>query len=827
MYYDDTVRSVGSYDMTNYACTMSLQLFLFERFPSYGPKPEVLPSYRPKFFRETKVVRKVKNEFPRVVRWKGKGSLKKLMMFLDEESEFVFRPYVKPMSGKIGLGLYDDPLVDANFSDSNLALHSLLWALIPFPCCLPFSTEALNDSVTYNPQRVGRQFGLDQGPPTEGVSRVTFNDCFSYFKIESFTAICRSRGSFIIPPLSRKGRYTEGGLSFWKENLESFWIFSRSDQQRVTPSRILRNDGSLRLPSPKKGEDHNRGRCGRNMFLSEKKSVAEGHNAKIEDEIFETSISSPSDNFDKVDEALRVVTKEDEISLLAEFSTPAVRHGKGKELKRIEKSSELAYCESSIHNLSRRSSDYDSKDDVANSKQENFSPEKNRDEGDSSSSSSKKTGSSASNTSRTLLKKEQRSKKGNDPSSSRFEENSISTLVSFQRGSSSQEKKLSIDANNTGIDIEGVGIDVVDIEKVGIDIEKVGGDDVGVDVEEVGSDNVGVEKVRVEKIGGDNVGVEMDGVDFEKVGGKYVGGEKVGGEKVGVEFEKVGGECVGGDYVGGEKTDKVGDLFLRTRVYNRRPLTVAEGMLGSQAGVGGEGLKASEFIPNVDINVLQNTVESVEIGEIVQNDGTVKPLEAILSSSAADLARVAVTRETLPSCGDRSIPNVPTSSHRPISRRYNRVLWFGDMVGEKYVPFLNLVRDRYPQTFENFKCKLPELRYVMLDMLGRTIKQLDERAIVSFQISEMHELLCAIADFKLNGLQVEWLERHLTSLLPCGFYSTFLQQKMKIRQEIVRTRARFSNLEAKEQRLLGLCQEKEKEFSQGLSITSKATKGLF
>ncbi|KAA8517256.1 hypothetical protein F0562_017492 [Nyssa sinensis] len=605
------------------------------------------------------------------------------------------------------------------------------------------------------------------------------------------------------------------------------------------------------------------------MFLSEKKSVTEGHNAKIEDEIFETSISFPSYNLDKVDEALRVVTKEDEISLLAECSTPAVHHGKGKELKRIEKSSSLVYGESSFHSLSRKSSDYDSKDDAANSKQENSSPQKNGDEGDNSSSSFKKTGSSASNTSRALLKREQKSKKRNDPSISRSEENASFTPVSSQRGSSSQEvdsskqssgeseglsikkrkaellyeshkkRKLSppistsspgqggrplgstteiikedwngkqfsfgddekktellnnslstgvgveggkvdvpkpvqlcldecvflkkyhsIDANNIGIDIEGVGIDVVDIDKVGVDVKKVGDDDVGVDVEKIGGDDVGVEKVGVEKVGGDDVGVEMVRVDFEKVGGDYVGGEKVGG-----------------DYVGGEKTDKVGDLFLRSRVYNRRPLTVVE-----------------------------------EIEGIVQNDGTMKPSEAILSTSATDLAGVAVARETLPSRGNISIPNVPTSSHRPISRRYNRVLWFRDMVGEKCVPFLNLVRDRYPQTFENFKCKLPELRSVMLDILGCTIKQLDERAIMSFQISEIHELLCAIVDFKLNGLQVEWLERHLTSLLPCGFYSTFLQQKMKIRQEIVCTRARLSNLEVEEQRLLGLCREKEKEF---------------
>ncbi|KAA8544342.1 hypothetical protein F0562_022390 [Nyssa sinensis] len=99
---------------------------------------------------------------------------------------------------------------------------------------------------------------------------------------------------------------------------------------------------------------------------------------------------------------------------------------------------------------------------------------------------------------------------------------------------------------------------------------------------------------------------------------------------------------------------------------------------------------------------------------IAQNDGTMKPSEAIPSTSAAGLAGAAVGIETL------------------------------------------LIRG------------------------GCTIKQLDERVILSFQINEIHELLCAVADFKLNGLQVEWLESHLTSLLPCGFYSTFLQQKMKV-----------------------------------------------
>ncbi|KAA8514975.1 hypothetical protein F0562_018238 [Nyssa sinensis] len=437
------------------------------------------------------------------------------------------------------------------------------------------------------------------------------------------------------------------------------------------------------------------------LVLKKEKIAIEVDVAK--DEIFEISISSPSDDFDK-----------------------------GKKLKRIEKSNELVYDESSFHSLSGRSFDYDSKDDATNSEQEVSSPQKNGNERDSSS-SSKKIGSLASNTSSALLKREQRSKKRNDPSISRSEENASSTLMSSQRGSFSQE----VDSSKHS---SGVGIDVVDIEKVGVDVEKVGGD--GVEVEMVGVD--------VEKFGCDDVGVEMVGVDFEKARGDYVGGETVG-----VDFEKVGGDYVGGETVGVDvkKPDKGGDLFLkRTRVYNRRSLTVAE-----------------------DINTLQNTFGSVKIGGIVQNDGTVKPLEAIPSTNATDLVGVAVARETLPSRGGISIPNVPTSSHRPISWRYNRVLWFGNMVGEKYVPFLNLVRDRYPQTFENFKCKLSELCSVMLDILGHTIKQLDKRAILSFQISEIHELLCAIADFKLNGLQVEWLERHLTSLLPCSFYSTFLQ----------------------------------------------------
>ncbi|KAA8541040.1 hypothetical protein F0562_025003 [Nyssa sinensis] len=583
-------------------------------------------------------------------------------------------------------------------------------------------------------------------------------------------------------------------------------LYWRLDMYHDDTVWILRNDNSLRLPSPKKGEDRNRGGCGQNVFFTEKKFVIEGHNAKIEDEIFETSISSLSDNLDKVDEALlAVVTKEDEVSLLAEFSTPTIRHGKGKELKRIKKSSETTYDESSFHSLSGRSSNYDSKDDATNRESEGFPIKKRKAELLYESHKKIKLSSPVSTSnpgkpldSTTEIVKDDGNVKqsafGDDEKKTEFLSNSLSTGVGVEGGKGDMskpvqlcpaecvvwEKKLSIDAKNIGVDIKGVGIDVVDIEKVGVDVEKVGGDDVGVEM-------VGVD---IEKVGGDDVGVEMVGVDFEKVGGDYVGGETVGGDYV-------GGETVRVDV---EKPNKVRNLFLsKTRVYSRRPLTVVEGMLSSQAGVGGEGLKASEIIPNVeDINTLQNTVRSTKIREIVQNDGTVKPSEAIPSTSAANLVGVTVTTETLPSRGGISIPNVPTNSHRPISWRYNRVLWFGDMVGEKYVPFLNLVRDRYPQTFENFKCKLSELRSVMLAILSRTIKQLDEQAIMSFQISEIHELLCAIADFKLNGLQVEWLERHLTSLLPCGFYSTFLQQKMKIRQKIVRTRARLSALEAEE-----------------------------
>ncbi|KAA8517682.1 hypothetical protein F0562_015156 [Nyssa sinensis] len=385
---------------------------------------------------------------------------------------------------------------------------------------------------------MGRQFSLNQGPPTEGVSRVTFNDCFSYFKIESFTTICHSRDSSIIPPRSHKGRYTEEGLCFWKDNLELFWLFPHSDHQRVTPSRILRNHNSLHLPSPKKGEDRNRGECGQNVFLSEKKFVTKGHNAKIEDEIFETS---------------------------AEFLTPAVRHGKGKELKRIEKSSEPVYDKISFHNLSGRSSDYDSKDDAPNRESEGFPIKKRKAELLYENHKKIKLSSPVSTynpvqggeplDSTTEIVKDDRNVKqsafGDNEKKTEFLSNSLSTGVGVEGG-------------------KGVGIDVVDIEKVGVDVEKVEGDDVRVEM-------VGVD---VEKVGVDDVGVEMVGVDFEKV--EKVGGDYVGGETVGVDFEKVGGdyvggEMVGGDYVGGEtfgvdveKPDKVGDLFLsKTRVYNR------------------------------------------------------------------------------------------------------------------------------------------------------------------------------------------------------------------------------------------------------------------
>ncbi|KAA8530449.1 hypothetical protein F0562_005158 [Nyssa sinensis] len=185
------------------------------------------------------------------------------------------------------------------------------------------------------------------------------------------------------------------------------------------------------------------------------------------DEIFETSISSPSDNLDKVDEALRVMTKENKVSLLAEFSTPIVRHAKGKELKRIEKSSEPVYDESSFYSLSGRSSNYDSKDDAANRESEGFSIKKRKAE---------------------LLYESHKKRKLSSP---------VSTSHPVQGG-------------------------------VGIEVEKAGGNDVGVEM--VGGDDVGVEMVGVdfEKVGGDYVGGETVGVDFEKVGGDYVGGETIG-----------------------------------------------------------------------------------------------------------------------------------------------------------------------------------------------------------------------------------------------------------------------------------------------------------
>ncbi|KAA8531861.1 hypothetical protein F0562_006422 [Nyssa sinensis] len=289
-----------------------------------------------------------------------------------------------------------------------------------------------------------------------------------------------------------------------------------------------------------------------------------GHNTKIEDEIFETSISSPSDNIDKVDEALRVMTKENKVSLLVEFSTPTVRHGKVKELKRIEKSIKPVYDENSFHNLLGRSFDYDFKDNAANIQ-------------------------------------------GGEP---------LDFIIEIVKDDRNVKQPV------FG---EGVGVNVVDIEKVGVDV------------------------VEVEKVRGDDVGVEMVGVDVKKDGGDDVGVKKV--------------------QVDVEKPDQVEELCLRkTRVYNRRPLTVFESMLGSEVRVGSEGLKAPEIIPNVkDINTLQNTDGSVKTRGIAQNDGTLKPSEAIPSTGAAGLAGAAVRIETLPSRGGMSILSVPIGSHRPIS----------------------------------------------------------------------------------------------------------------------------------------------------------------
>lgn len=144
--------------MASYAQAAFLQMFLWERFKSYGPQPTLEATTMMTVEDENGIVRSIpdKHEKMRGQRWSNLKQFrgKDLVEFIDSEKHFSSRPYeytpreiseVKFYVGSRG-SLVDVParVITTEFA---------VWLAIIAPTLLPFITESKTGVVSYNPQR--------------------------------------------------------------------------------------------------------------------------------------------------------------------------------------------------------------------------------------------------------------------------------------------------------------------------------------------------------------------------------------------------------------------------------------------------------------------------------------------------------------------------------------------------------------------------------------------------------------------------------------------------------------------------------------------------
>lgn len=157
---------MGRYDVVSYVDANFLQLFLWERFEGLAPKPRDFKAPRPQI---VDGVEKVKTSLlaSRARRWYEQPREEKvpLIHLIDEEGTYNFRPNSFAPPGVLPTVLYSPEVSGQRSSKERSSLPEELKMLLAVlaPTTLPSITESGEALTSYSPQRVMRQFGLDQG----------------------------------------------------------------------------------------------------------------------------------------------------------------------------------------------------------------------------------------------------------------------------------------------------------------------------------------------------------------------------------------------------------------------------------------------------------------------------------------------------------------------------------------------------------------------------------------------------------------------------------------------------------------------------------------
>ncbi|KAI8534241.1 hypothetical protein RHMOL_Rhmol10G0074400 [Rhododendron molle] len=248
MLHDAARHSCGRYDLPIYVATNFLHMFLFERFPKVAPEPNN--------FRaddgggEGEPCRNV----CRSARWSGSGVRKvrgSIADVLNVEEEFVARPYVNTPKGVFAFNMYseEDVVAFANKDDASTA------ELFRMSCMmrgeLPYFVNEKYGSVTYDPMRVARQFGFDQGVPKPLLPLGAAGDVWKRFVKSTFPAELRSMNTITLPGAKRMGGCTKLYKEYWRDNLLRFLEYVKGVPMSLEVEDVMFQDGELCLPKVK------------------------------------------------------------------------------------------------------------------------------------------------------------------------------------------------------------------------------------------------------------------------------------------------------------------------------------------------------------------------------------------------------------------------------------------------------------------------------------------------------------------------------------------------------------------------------------------------
>ncbi|XP_028058433.1 uncharacterized protein LOC114262273 [Camellia sinensis] len=149
------------------------------------------------------------------------------MDILDDESEFIARPYASPVVGVVPFRMYDSRDSEVAF-DGRLSNAETMTACSFLSCSLPYFIGGAYGSTSYNPARVARQFGFDQGVPSPSVV-LPVSDTFEQFFCHTHLPRLQKYSKFTRTRVDRVGGVTVGWRHYWKETFAAFQEFLGGD----------------------------------------------------------------------------------------------------------------------------------------------------------------------------------------------------------------------------------------------------------------------------------------------------------------------------------------------------------------------------------------------------------------------------------------------------------------------------------------------------------------------------------------------------------------------------------------------------------------------